>query len=323
MDDSNRLIDSDFLILFESILTPVKKQNISVTFSSRKYELPSYLVKEITKRIESIKKHSKIEGFDFFDDRVARLDDWSFNKNNYNGILRLHFSETSYYYFAAMNLGLDEPVTTLDKNKDYYHDKRNQFTPRHLLGERSNDLKNSKLPNPLSVNMSVLLVSPSSKSGSKSNLKPKIILSKRSKSHTLESQGTLSCLIAGTISIGEGDMDATGNPDCFKTVVREAKEELSLDLHDDFNDNNIVFFGLGRNMSNLKPELYGEILISGITEKEIVQSWKNAKDKEESMNLIFEDISGCRLRTMIKQNKRWSPVGRRATIASLSYRSVF
>ena len=230
------MIDSDFLILFESILTPVKKQNISVTFSSRKYESPSYLVKEITKRIESIKKHSKIEGFDFFDDRVARLDDWSFNKNNDNGILRLHFSETSYYYFAAMNLGLDQPVTTLDNNKRYFHDKRNQFTLRHLLGERSNDLKNSILPNPLSVNMSVLLVSPSSKSGSKSNLKPKIILSKRSKSHTLEAQGTLSCLIGGTISIGEGDMDATGNPDCFKTVVRETKEELSLDLHDDFND---------------------------------------------------------------------------------------
>ena len=113
-------------------------------------------------------------------------------------------------------------------------------------------------------------------------------------------------------------MDATGNPDCFITVVREAKEELSLDLH----DNNIVFFGLGRNMSNLKPELYGEILISGITEKEIVQSWKNANDKEESMNLIFEDINGSRLRTMIKQNNRWSPVGRRATIASLSNRSV-
>ena len=101
MDDSNRLIDSDFLILFESILTPVKKQNISVTFSSRKYKLQSYLVKEITKRIESIKKYSKIEGFDFFDDRVARLDDWSFNNNNENGIPRLHFSETSYYYFAA------------------------------------------------------------------------------------------------------------------------------------------------------------------------------------------------------------------------------
>ena len=47
-------------------------------------------------------------------------------------------------------------------------------------------------------------------------------------------------------------------------------------------------------MSNLKPELYGEILISGITEKEIVQSWKNAKDKEESMNLIFEDINESR-----------------------------
>jgi hypothetical protein len=315
-------MDSDFLILFESILTPVKKQNISVTFSSRKYKLPSCLAKEITKRIESIKKHSKVEGFDFFDDKVARLDDWSFNKNDDDGIFRLHFSETSYYYFAAMNLGLNEPVTTLDNNKNYYHDKRNQFTLRHLLGERSNDLKNSKLPNPLSVNMSVLLVSPSSKSGNKSDLKPKIILSKRSKSHTLEAQGTLSCLIGGTISIGEGDMDATGNPDCFKTVVREAKEELSLDLYDEFNDNNIVFFGLGRNMLNLKPELYGEVLISGITEKEIVQSWKKAKDKEESTNLIFEDINGSRLRTMIKQKSWWSPVGRRATIASLKNRSV-
>ena len=36
-------------------------------------------------------------------------------------------------------------------------------------------------------------------------------------------------------------MDATGNPDCFKTVVREAKEELSLDLHDEIDDKNIVF----------------------------------------------------------------------------------
>lgn len=316
------MIDSDFLILFESILTPVKKQDISVTFSSRKYELPSYLVNEITTRIKSIKKHSKIKGFDFFDDRVARLDDWSFKKNDDNGILRLHFSETSYYYFAAMNLGLDEPVTTFDNNKNYYHDKINPVTLRHLLGERSNDLKNSKLPNPLSINMSVLLVSPSSKSGNKSDLKPKIILSKRSKSHTLEAQGTLSCLIGGTISIGEDDMDAMGNPDPFKTVVREAKEELSLDLYDEVNDDNIVFFGLGRNMSNLKPELYGEVLISGITEKEIVQSWKNAKDKEESTNLIFEDINGSRLRTMIKQKSGWSPVGRRATIASLKNRSV-
>ena len=72
-------------------------------------------------------------------------------------------------------------------------------------------------------------------------------------------------------------------------------------MYDVFNDNNIVFFGLGRNMLNLKPELYGEVLISGITEKELVQSWKNAKDKEESTNLIFEDINGSRLRTMIKQ----------------------
>jgi len=161
--------------------------------------------------------------------------------------------------------------------------------------------------------MSVVLISPSSKSGYKSSLKSKIILSKRSKSHTLEAQGTLSCLIGRTISIGEGDIDAAGDPDSFKTVIREAREELSLDLFDEFN-NNIVFFGLGRNMSNLKPELYGEVLISGITEKEVVQAWKNAKDKEESQNLIFEDIHGSRIRTMIKQyNNWWSPVARSTT----------
>ena len=108
-----RLTDRDFGIFFESILTPLTKRDISVTFSSRKYVLPSYLVKEIKRRIESIKKLSKEKAFDFFDDRVARLDDWSFNKNNDERImLKLHFSETSYYYFAAMNLSLDEPVIT-------------------------------------------------------------------------------------------------------------------------------------------------------------------------------------------------------------------
>jgi hypothetical protein len=170
--------------------------------------------------------------------------------------------------------------------------------------------------------MSVILISPSSKSGYKSNQTQKIVLSKRGRSRTLEAQGTLSCLIGGTISIGEGDIDASGNPDLFKAVIREAKEELSLDLYDEFKNNNIVFFGLGRNMSNLKPELYGEVLISGTTEKELYQAWENAKDKEESKNLIFEDVNGSRIQTMIHQNDRWSPVGRMATIASLRNRSV-
>ncbi len=324
MDDNNKLKDSDFHILFESIPTPLTKKNISVTFSDKKYKIPDSLVKEITRRVESIEKHSTEEGFEFFNDKVARLDDWSFDKkkNDEDVMLKLHFSATSYYYFAAMNLGLDEPVTSTDKNGRNYYDKRSQFTLRDLLGERPNDLKGSKLPNPLSVNISVVLVLSSLESGHEPNLKQKIILSKRSKSHTLEAQGTLSCLIGGTVSIGEGNIDAAGNPDPFKTVIREAKEELSLDLGDEFNSNNIVFFGLGRNMTNLKPELYGEVVISGMTEKEFVNGWKNAKDKAESNDLLFEDINGFRIRTMIKQNNRWSPVGRTATIASLRNRSV-
>ena len=158
MDDNNKLIGSDFLILFESKSIPITSRNISVTFSDKKYEVPDYLEKEITKRIESIKNHSKAEGFEFFDDKVARLDDWALNMKDDARTLRLDFSETSYYYFAAMNLGLDEPVTTIGS-------KSSQFTLRRLLRETPNDLKGSRLPNPLSVNMSVVLVSPSSKSG--------------------------------------------------------------------------------------------------------------------------------------------------------------
>jgi hypothetical protein len=315
-DNNNKLTDSDFLILYESISIPVTTRNISVTFSDKKYEVPDYLENEITKRIKSIKNRSEAEGFEFFDDKVARLDDWSLDKKDDARTLRLDFSETSYYHFAAMNLGLDEPVTTIGSNKS------SQFTLRRLLGERPNDLKGSKLPNPLSVNMSVVLKSPSSKSGYKSNQTQKIVLSKRGRSRTLEAQETLSCLIGGTISIGEGDMDASGNPDLFKAVIREAKEELSLDLYDEFKNNNIVFFGLGRNMSNLKPELYGEVLISGTPEKELYQAWEKAKDKEESKNLIFEDVDGSRIQAMIHQNDGWSPVGRTATIASLRKRSV-
>ena len=320
-----RLTDRDFGIFFESISTPLSKRDISVTFSNRKYVAPSNLEKEIERRIGSMKKLSKEKAFEFFDDRVARLDDWSFNKNSNDEhiMLKLHFSETSYYYFAAMNLSLDEPVISLaGKNRRHSCDKNSQFTLRDLLGEKCFDLKGSRLPNPLSVNMSVVIISSSSKSGYESNLKPKIILSRRGTSHTLEAPGTLSCLIGGTISIGEGDIDAAGNPDPFKTVIREAKEELNLEFDDDqISNNNIIFFGLGRNMSNLKPELYGEVIISGITEKEVIQAWKNAKDREESNDLIFEDLEESRIRAMINQNNLWSPVGRTATIASLRNRS--
>jgi hypothetical protein len=47
-----------------------------------------------------------------------------------------------------------------------------------------------------------------------------------------------------------------------------------------------------------------------------------AKDKEESKNLIFEDINGSRIQRIIHENSDWSPVGRTATIALLKNRSV-
>jgi hypothetical protein len=137
---------------------------------------------------------------------------------------------------------------------------------------------------------------------------------RKSKSRTLEARGGLSCLVAGTISIGQGDIDPLGNPDPFRTVIREAKEELSLGL--DGNNSNTVFFGLGRNQSNMKPELYGEVEIRGLAENELRAAWENAKDKVESEELIFEYFDNPTLEAIVKE-RDWSPVGRTATIASI------
>ena len=216
IDDNNKL--TNFLILFECVSNPITSGNVSVSFTDKKYEVPDYLEDEIAKRIDSIKKHSTQEGFEFFDDKVARLDDWCLNKEYDAQTLRLDFSETSYYYFAAMNLGLDEPVTDVSS--------KNQNSLRSLLDEIPNDLKSSRLPNPLSVNMSVILNSPSSKS----NPTQKIVLSKRHQSHTLEAPGTLSCLIGGTVSIGEGDIDGSGNPDIFQNSHPGSKRRIIFGL---------------------------------------------------------------------------------------------
>ena len=306
--------DPNFLVLFESVSRPITRQNISCTFSNTKYKVPDYLKKEIISRTESIKRRSQEEGFEFFDDVVARLDNWHLNHDDSETKLSLHFSETTYYYFATMNLGLNNAVTTNNDIRRYsYKDK--YPTLRDLLNEESNELWNSKLPNPLSVNMSVILKSTSSyDSEDGSNLKPKIVLSKRSKSRTLEARSGLSCLVAGTISIGQGDIDPLGNPDPFRTVIREAKEELSLGL--DGSNSNTVFFGLGRNQSNMKPELYGEVVIRGLAENELRAAWENAKDNVESEELIFEYFDNPTLEAIVKE-RDWSPVGRTATIASI------
>jgi predicted nucleic acid-binding protein len=89
----------------------------------------------------------------------------------------------------------------------------------------------------------------------------------------------------------------------------------------DDSNSRIIFFGLGRNVSNPKPELYGEVVICGITEEELERRWKNAKDKVESEHLILEDIDNSAIRTLLKE-KKWSPVGRTATIATLRNRSI-
>lgn len=76
--------------------------------------------------------------------------------------------------------------------------------------------------------------------------------------------------IAGSLSIQEGDMNFSGIPDPFSTIVREAKEELGVSI----STSDIKFFGLGRELPTLKPELIGEINIS-LKEKEFLQIQKD------------------------------------------------
>ncbi len=61
------------------------------------------------------------------------------------------------------------------------------------------------------------------------------------------------------------------------------------------------------NLAILNLKYTAKFLISGIAEKEVIQAWKNAKDREESNDLSFE---GLESRTLINQNNLWSPGGR-------------
>ena len=63
------------------------------------------------------------------------------------------------------------------------------------------------------------------------------------------------------------------------------------------------------NLAILNLKYTAKFLISGIAEKEVIQAWKNAKDREESNDLSFEGLES-RIRAMIKQNNLWSPGGR-------------
>jgi hypothetical protein len=276
--------NESFLILCDFVKSPVDKQKLMTTFSGKDYIVPHDLEKETQLRIEDLKKQSRIKNFVFFDDHIARLDNW----NYCDKILKLSFSRTTYFQFAALNIKINELISTLT----------NKRSLKEYLNEKTDDIRNSKLPNPLSANVSIIL-----------EKELQIVLSKHS-SKNLESPNVLTNPIGGTVSIEQGDVDIQSTPNPFKTIIRESKEEMGLDL----SDNDIIFLGLGRNLINLKPEIYGQVKIQ-LTKKELMESWKTSRDSFESDELVFVDIHNDSIIEFM-QNNSWSPIGWITTIAS-------
>jgi hypothetical protein len=221
-------------------------------YNDSEYSPPRFLVDEARTRIDHLIELSRKKDFTFFDDVLGRLDGAIMHSNK----LLLKFSKASYFYFAALNKGLDLPLwSTSDTTTSL----------RDLLNEDPYDLHSSVLPNPLGV-VSSLILEPENK----------VVLTIHS-SHNFEGSKMISASVGGSLSIKEGDIDLSGLPDPFRTVAREVNEELGVSI----STTDIKFFGLGRDLTTLKPELIGQIFLN-LKEKELLEIQKNrAKDEWE------------------------------------------
>jgi hypothetical protein len=251
------------------------QQDLLTKYNNSEYLPPPFLTDETRIRIEDLIKLSKKEGFTFFDDILGRVDDVTMQANK----LLLKFSKTRYFYFAALNKGLDLPLLNMSCTTT---------TLRDCLNEDPYDLHSSKLPNPLGVVTSLIL-------------KPenKIVLTIHS-NRNFEGSGMTAAPIAGSLSIKEGDVNFSGLPDPFNTIVREANEELGIRI----STSDIKFFGFGRDLLTLKPELIGEIYLD-LKEKEFLQIQKDqAKDEWEIERLFIVDREEI---LKFLSMKNWSP----------------
>jgi 8-oxo-dGTP pyrophosphatase MutT (NUDIX family) len=120
----------------------------------------------------------------------------------------------------------------------------------------------------------------------------------------------ISASVGGSLSIKEGDIDLSGLPDPFRTVAREVNEELGVSI----SKTDIKFFGLGRDLTTLKPELIGQIFLN-LKEKELVEIQKNrAKDEWEIEGQIIADSK--EIPKFLSMNN-WSPPGWVSTYLSV------
>jgi hypothetical protein len=258
-------------------------QDLMTQYNDSEYSPLQSLIDETRIRIEALIERSKREGFTFFDDILGRVDDVSMQANK----LLLIFSKTSYFHFAALNKGLDLPLSNVSG-----------VTLRDFLNEDPYDLHSSMLPNPLGV-VTSLVLEPESK----------IVLTIHS-NRNFEGSGMMAAPIAGSLSIKEGDLNFAGLPNPFSTIVREANEELGLSI----NTSDIKFFGFGRDLLTLKPELIGEIDLD-LKEKEFVQIQKDwAKDRWEVERWFIIDREEI---LKFLSMKNWSPPAWASTYLSV------
>jgi hypothetical protein len=269
--------DQDFHLFPHDLLTE---------YNDSEYSPPRFLVDEARTRIDYLIELSRKKDFTFFDDVLGRLDGAIMHSNK----LLLKFSKASYFYFAALNKGLGLPLwSTPDTTTT---------TLRDLLNEDPYDLHSSILPNPLGV-VSSLILEPENK----------VVLTIHS-SRKFEGSGMISAPVGGSLSIKEGDIDLSGLPDPFRTVAREANEELGVSI----STTDIKFFGLGRDLTTLKPELIGQIFLN-LKEKELLEIQKNrAKDEWEIERQII--ASSEEIPKFLSMNN-WSPAGWVSTYLSV------
>jgi hypothetical protein len=250
--------DVPFILIAPDREFHIIQQNLVVEYNNCEYSPPQSLIDETRIRIENLVERSKKEGFTFFDDILGRVDDVSMQANK----LLLRFSKTRYFHFAALNKGLDLPLLGVS-----------DVTLRDFLNEDPYDLRSSMLPNPLGIVTSLIL-----------EPENKVVLTIHS-NRNFEGSGMMAAPIGGSLSIKAGDVNFSGLPDPFSTVAREANEELGINI----STSDIKFFGFGRELATLKPELIGEIYLD-LKEKEFLQIQKDqAKDEWEIERLFIAD----------------------------------
>ena len=265
--------DVPFILIAPDREFHIIQQNLAVEYNNCEYSPPQSLIDETQIRIENLVERSKKEGFTFFDDILGRVDDVSMQTNK----LLIKFSKTRYFYFAALNKGLDLPLLDVSG-----------VTLRDFLNEDPYDLRSSMLPNPLGIVTSLIL-----------EPENKVVLTIHS-NRNFEGSGMMAAPIGGSLSIKAGDVNFSGLPDPFSTVTREANEELGINI----NTSDIKFFGFGRELTTLKPELIGEIYLD-LKEKEFLQIQKNqAKDEWEIEREFIADREEILNFLSIKN---WSP----------------